>query len=276
MNCPRCGVPSPADRSACPACSWQLSRPFVDSVTELAQPSNGAGSGGLASLQTAADAFVLTPPSSLTHAQHPQRSLARRLGRRGWPRRREPPRNGSAIAVLPEEARWEAPPRLEVFELPVVQTSFDFSSQPETESLPALSRVSSLEARLNAGLVDAGLILGAALGFFALFAALGGSLGVGRRDLLICLVVSYSLASAYFGFFTLVGGRTPGMRACGLDVLTFEGQPLTRQHSLWRAFGYAVSAGSLLLGFFWAAVDERHLTWHDLISRTFVTSRSQA
>lgn len=229
----------------------------------------------MATLQTAADAFVLTPPSSLNHAQHPQRSLARRLGRRAWQRRREPPRNGNAIALLPEEARWEAPPRLEVFDLPVVQTSFDFSAQPETESLPALSRVSSLEARLNAGLVDAGLILGAALGFFALFAALGGSLGVERRDLLIYLIVSYSLASAYFGFFTLVGERTPGMRACGLGVLTFEGQPLTWQHSLWRAFGYAVSAGSLLLGFFWAAVDEHRLTWHDLISRTFVTHRLQ-
>lgn len=124
-------------------------------------------------------------------------------------------------------------------------------------------------------MVDAGVVLGAALGFFALFAVLGGSLGVGRRDLLIYLVVSYSLASAYFGFFTLAGGRTPGMRACGLGVLTFEGQPLTRQHALWRAFGYGVSAGSLLLGFFWAAVDERHLTWHDLISRTFVTHRLQ-
>lgn len=176
--------------------------------------------------------------------------------------------------MLPEEARWEAPPRLEVFELPVVQSSFDFSAEPEAEALPQPSRVASLEARLNAGLVDAGIILGAALGFFALFAALGGSLGVGRRDLLIYLLVSYSLASAYFGFFTLVGGRTPGMRACGLGVLTFEGQPPTRQHALWRAFGYAVSAGSLLLGFLWAAVDERRLTWHDLVSRTYLTHRS--
>ena len=235
---------------------------------------NGAAPAGQSALQTAADAFVLTPPSSLSHQQHPQRSLARRLGRRGWRRRREPPLNGSAVAVLPEEARWEAPPRLEVFELPVVQSSFDFSAEPEAEALPQPSRVASLEARLNAGLVDAGIILGAALGFFALFAALGGSLGVGRRDLLIYLLVSYSLASAYFGFFTLVGGRTPGMRACGLGVLTFEGQPPTRQHSLWRAFGYAVSAGSLLLGFLWAAVDERRLTWHDLVSRTYLSHRT--
>lgn len=274
MNCPRCGISAPADRSACPACSWQLSRPFDDVPVDSAHGNNGAAAGGQVALQTAADAFALTPPSSLTHAQHPQRSLARRWGRRAWHRRREPPRNGSAVAVLPEEARWEAPPRLEVIELPLVQTSFDFSAEPEAEILPAPSRVASLEARLNAGLLDAGLILGAALGFFALFAALGGSLGVDRRDLLVYLLVCYSLASAYFGFFTLVGGRTPGMRACRLGVLTFEGQPLTRQHALWRAFGYAVSAGSLLLGFLWAAVDERHLSWHDLVSRTFITDRT--
>jgi uncharacterized RDD family membrane protein YckC len=186
------------------------------------------------------------------------------------------PRNGNAVAVLPEEARWEAPARFEVVELPLVQTSFDFSSEREPEALPAPSRVASLEARLNAGLLDAGLVLAAALGFFGLFALLGGSLGVGRRDLLIYLLVGYSLASAYFGFFTLVAGRTPGMRACGLSVLTFEGQAPTRQHALWRAFGYAVSAGSLMLGFLWAAVDERHLTWHDLVSRTFLTDRTQS
>lgn len=182
--------------------------------------------------------------------------------------------NGNAVAVLPEEAGWQAPPRLEVIEMPLVQTSFDFTADEDPAALLALKSMAPLEARLQAGLVDAGLILGASAAFFGFFALLGGGLSLGRRDLLIYLLVTFSLASLYFGLFTLLGGRTPGIRSCGLRVLTFEGQPLTRQHALWRAFGYIVSTGALLLGFLWAAVDERQLTWHDLISRTFLTDRT--
>ena len=178
--------------------------------------------------------------------------------------------NGNAVAVLPAEARWETPARLELIEMPLVQTAFDFTADSETERLPSLARIASIERRLEAGLRDAGLVLGAALLFFVLFALLGGELGVGRRDLLMVLAVAYSLAVVYFGLFTFFGSRTIGMRACGLVPLTFEGQPLTRQHKLWRAFGYGVSTGALLLGFFWATADDRHLTWHDQISRTYL------
>lgn len=276
MNCPRCGVSSHADRSTCVACSWQLSRPFTTGVIELLpEPVVDSRDAG-ARIQTAVDAFVLTSPTSLERPQRPQRPLARRLGRRSWHRRREPPLDGNAIAVLPEEARWEAPSRLEVIEMPLVQSSFDFTAEEDAETLLALRRIAPLEARLQAGLVDAGLILGASAAFFALFALLGGGLSLGRRDLLIYFLVAFSLASLYLGLFTLLGGRTPGMRASGLTVLTFEGQPLTPQHALWRAFGYIVSTGALLLGFLWAAVDERQLTWHDLISRTFLTDRSSS
>lgn len=174
------------------------------------------------------------------------------------------------MAVLPDGARWEAPPRLELIEMPLVQSTFDFPADSEAERLPSLARIASIERRLEAGLRDTGLVLGAALLFFALFALLGGQLGAGRRDLLMYLVVTYSLAIVYFGLFTLFGSRTVGMRACGLVPLTFEGQPLSRQHKLWRAFGYGVSTGALLLGFFWASADDRHLTWHDHISRTFL------
>jgi len=271
MNCPRCGVSAHADRSTCPACSWTLWQPFASDSGDPNGRKGITGVEGTEGLQTAADAFALTPPGRFDRTPRP---LVRRLGRRPWPRRREPRVGGDGVAVLPEEARWEAPPRLEVIEMPLVQTSFDFSVSSEVESLPARGRVAPLEARLEAGLVDAALILAAGLGFFALFAGLGGELGLGRRDLLVYLLVAYSLACLYFGLFTLSGGRTPGMRRCGLSLLTFEGQPLTRQHTLWRAFGYVASTGALLIGFFWAAVDERTLTWHDLISRTFLAPDS--
>ncbi|MGH9863202.1 MAG: RDD family protein [Candidatus Acidiferrales bacterium] len=234
-------------------------------------PRGNGSSSSTSSVQTAADAFALTPPVYFEHSPRHQQAQRRSVRRRAWGRRHRPPVNGNAVAVLPEDARWEAPPRFELIEMPLVQTAFDFPADSETERLPSLARIAPIERRLEAGLRDAGVILAAALLFFVLFALLGGELGVGRHHVLMYLAVTYSLAVVYFGLFTFFDGRTVGMRACGLLPLTFEGQPLTRQHKLWRAFGYGVSTGALLLGFFWAAADDRHLTWHDHISRTFLS-----
>ena len=44
---------------------------------------------------------------------------------------------------------------------------------------------------------------------------------------------------------------------------------------LWRSFGYLVSAGTLLFGFLAALWDEDHLTWHDRISQTYLTSADE-
>lgn len=189
--------------------------------------------------------------------------------------------NGNAVAVLPEEARWETPPRLEVIEMPLVQSSFDFSAaQPDADYLPARG-VAPVGVRCLAGLLDTTLILLAGGIFFGLFsllaspaAGLGGQWDFARHDLLIYLLAGFTLTSLYFALFTLLSGRTPGMHYYGLRVVAFDGQPMSPGRALWRAFGYVVSTGSLLLGFFWAAVDDRHLTWHDHISQTFVTDRT--
>ncbi|MGH9813766.1 MAG: RDD family protein, partial [Candidatus Acidiferrales bacterium] len=89
--------------------------------------------------------------------------------------------------------------------------------------------------------------------------------------LLVYLLANFVLAAAYFGLFTLFGGRTPGMQAHGLYAATFESKRLPEDRALWRAFGYVVSIASLGLGFFWAALDDRGLTWHDMISQTLIT-----
>jgi len=39
-----------------------------------------------------------------------------------------------------------------------------------------------------------------------------------------------------------------------------------------RAAGYLLSAGTLFLGFLWALWDEDGLTWHDRLSRTYLTA----
>jgi len=268
MNCPRCDSSTYADRLYCPSCNWQLSRPFTAGATPQTFSSNGTLEPRARS-QSAPDPFILTPPTRAEWMNRPQRW-------RGFTRhhRHQLPTNGNAVAVLPAEARWEAPPRLEVLEMPVVQSAFDFTAAEQESQQLAARAAAPVGVRFQAGLFDAMLILLASGIFFGLFAVLGGHVGFARRDLLIYLLAAYSLAIVYLGLFTLLGGRTPGMQHHHLRVVSFEGKPLGRTQALWRAFGYGVSTGSLLLGFFWALADERRLTWHDHVSQSFITDRT--
>ena len=159
-------------------------------------------------------------------------------------------------------------------ELPLIQASFDFGAAEREAERLAERAAASLQVRFQAGVVDFGLILLASAVFFGLFALLSGELRLARRDLLVLLLAGFALACLYFGLFTFLGGRTPGMQSQGLRVVSFEGLPPSRVQTLWRAFGYVVSIGSLLLGFLWAVGDERHLSWHDRISGTFLTDRT--
>jgi len=268
MNCPRCDSSTYADRLYCPSCNWQLSRPFTAGATRPTFSSNGSLE-ARAHVQSAPDPFILTPPTRAEWMNRPQRRRA--LARH---HRHQPPTNGNAVAVLPAEARWEAPPRLEVVEMPVVQSSFDFTAAEQEAQQLAARAAAPVGVRFQAGLFDAMLILLASGVFFGLFAVLGGQVSIARRDLLIYLLAAYSLSVLYLGLFTLLGGRTPGMQHHHLRVVSFEGKPLGRTQALWRAFGYVVSTGSLLLGFFWALADERRLTWHDHISQSFLTDRT--
>ena len=80
----------------------------------------------------------------------------------------------------------------------------------------------------------------------------------------------------YFALFTVFGGTTPGMMLHGIQVVSFTGEPPTPRQLLLRSAGYVLSAGSSFLGFLWAYWDEDHLTWHDRISRTYLTAADVA
>jgi len=267
-----------ADRTCCPSCDWQLSRPFTSAADYAPIGSNnGRNRSAPAYGNTNGDSFSLTPPDVADWARRPQPRhwrdrQRRRFGHRA--RRHTFSNDADAVAVLPEGARWAEPAHLEVVSMPVVQSSFDFDlAEQEAQQLAARASA-PVSLRLQAALFDATLVLFAGGVFFALFVLLGGQLGLARRDLLIYLLAGYALTVAYFGLFTLLGSQTPGMQYYRLRVVNFEGKPPTSSQKLWRSFGYVISTGSLLLGFLWAVADERRLTWHDHISHTFITDRT--
>jgi uncharacterized RDD family membrane protein YckC len=131
-----------------------------------------------------------------------------------------------------------------------------------------------LRLRAAAHFRDLRLIAGAVLLFLSAL-PLAPYLGVPLQPgwILFAGVVcgSVLLSLLYALLFVWGAAVTPGMRRTGLRLVTFDGQPAPRSQRLWRVFGSIVSAGSFLIGYLWAVVDEEKLYWHDHISKTYLT-----
>jgi len=145
------------------------------------------------------------------------------------------------------------------------------------EALPTVLRpvlpLAPLGRRFAAGLADLGvLLLGGAL-FGLIFWIAGGHISYSPLNFAVLAFASIFFVTAYFGAFTALAGATPGLLLFGLEVRNWEGQFPTTRESLWRAFGYLISASALMLGFVWALMDSESLSWHDHMSSTFITTR---
>jgi uncharacterized RDD family membrane protein YckC len=148
------------------------------------------------------------------------------------------------------------------------------SPEPPPTALRATLPMAPLSRRFAAGLADMGvLLLGAAL-FSLIFWFAGGRISFfSAVTIAVLAFVAIFFVSVYYGAFTALAGATPGLLLFGLEVRNWEGHFPTVRESLWRAFGYMVSAAALMLGFVWAFVDAETLCWHDHISSTFITTR---
>jgi len=294
--CPRCGAVSSANGSACSLC---------DSPFTLGEESSAASSAEQTSARSIdphsidaldsslAEAAELEPAIPIESEEPEWRlELARRLhlyrSRRGQvDDDSQPPLPFSheieapAPESLPEPPRpvarpsWRSRPRSHArVEIRVDQPEFDFSTadgssqHPETAGVP----VASLAQRRFAGLLDAGFVILAYIGFLSLFRSLGGQLSFEKFDWIVYAATFFLMYLQYFMLFTVFSGDTPGMRMRGLSVVSLDGSlPGTRQ-LLWRSFGYILSGSTLLMGFLWSFWDEDHFTWQDRISQTYLTS----
>ena len=160
-----------------------------------------------------------------------------------------------------------------VLQRPLLDVPLATDGEPFPEKRALLpAPVAGLDRRFVAGIID-GAVLG--LGC-ALFATIFWLAAGGVSDTLLNWIMGISLlavfTAAYFVTFTALSDGTPGLISQGLEVRNLNGEALTRRQALWRGLGYLVSAGSFLLGFAWALVDEERLTWHDRISDTFVVA----
>ena len=141
---------------------------------------------------------------------------------------------------------------------------------PEQRS--GLYPVASMDERRLAGLIDGACLLFACGGFLALFSSLGGQFTFSKMSAAVYTIAFAIVYLQYFSLFTVFGGTTPGMMLRGLRVVDFSGETPSPRQLLLRAAGYALSAGTFFLGYFWAMWDEDELTWHDRISHTYLSS----
>jgi uncharacterized RDD family membrane protein YckC len=132
--------------------------------------------------------------------------------------------------------------------------------------------VASLGDRQLAGVIDAACLLFAFGGFVALFGSLGGQLTLSKMNAAVYLVALSVVYFQYFALFTVFGATTPGMMFRGLQVMSFSGDTPTPRQMLLRSAGYMLSAGTCFIGFLWALWDEDQLTWHDRLSKTYLSS----
>jgi uncharacterized RDD family membrane protein YckC len=123
---------------------------------------------------------------------------------------------------------------------------------------------------------SAGLIGGARLGDFdsGLPSGAAATIAFGLFGLLLFLL-TFVLAVAYFPFFWVRSGQTPGMRPFGLYVVRdSDGGKISLGQAVLRLIGMWVSAIPLYLGFIWIFIDPRRRGWHDLIAGTVVVERT--
>ena len=132
--------------------------------------------------------------------------------------------------------------------------------------------VASIDDRRLSALIDAMCLLFACGGFLALFGSLGGHFAFSKLSAAVYAASFAIVYLQYFALFTVFGGTTPGMMLRGMRVVDFSGEPPSPRQLLYRAAGYMLSAGTFFLGFLWAQWDEDELTWHDRISRTYLSS----
>jgi uncharacterized RDD family membrane protein YckC len=155
-----------------------------------------------------------------------------------------------------------------------IQPELDFSSRPDDRAHPqnAIVPVAGLAERRIAGALDAAFLGLTYAGFLFLFRSLGGHMMLEKVDAVVYLATFYLFYVQYFFLFTVFAGATPGMQLRELTIVRLDGTlPDTRQ-LLWRAFGYAMSGATFMLGFVWSTWDEDKFTWHDRISQTYVTA----
>ena len=133
-------------------------------------------------------------------------------------------------------------------------------------------RAAWFRLRFLACLLDGMLIAAAAGVFVATLDAFRARLPAAAPEINLetAAAAFFILLCFYWLLFIYFAGRTQGMRWTGLEIATLDGEEPTESQRLMRVLGMIVSLATFGIGFAWALVDERKLTFHDNMSKTMI------
>ncbi len=143
-------------------------------------------------------------------------------------------------------------------------------AEPEPEEAGPIEGGASLARRIFAAACDSVLIATASALFGAIFLYIVGTIPRTRVTVATAAALPVFMWAIYQYLFLVHAAGTPGMRLARVRVRTFDGLPARRSIRRWRAIAMVVSGLALGMGFFWAAIDEYGLCWHDRITHTFL------
>jgi uncharacterized RDD family membrane protein YckC len=127
--------------------------------------------------------------------------------------------------------------------------------------------------RSVAALLDSAMIFIGCGIFLGVFQTLGGNIRVDKFDIMM-MICSLTLITLFYGFlFAAAGRETAGQNWTELRLINFDGFPPDRPSRFLRFTGCWLSFGACGIGLLWSLLDEENLTWHDHMSKTFLTVR---
>jgi uncharacterized RDD family membrane protein YckC len=230
----------------------QTTLPFAESTASHPEESRH----GVAVATAVEETLPLTAPESAPAATDEEFSFTIAIGR----------------YIAPPSAGGDGRMEIDVSVSPNAQREGNETEESSNIKNYGLYPVASLEDRRIAAIIDLVCLLFAYGGFMALFSSLGGQFSATKLNAVVYTATFAVVYLQYFALFTIFGGTTPGMMFRGLQVASFSGAPPTPRQYLWRSIGYVLSAAAVFAGFAWSWWDEDHLTWHDRISRTYLSS----
>jgi uncharacterized RDD family membrane protein YckC len=172
------------------------------------------------------------------------------------------PKGTEAMLGTKPPIRTEAPSRKSLSATPAPSPAREVSTT---------APIAPLAIRAVAGVLDFAIIVVAVGVFLGVFYMMGGVALTDLDGLRSISAAFLAIVCFYWIFYVGYLGGTSGMNWLGLRVLNFDGEPPTSAQRRTRALGTILSTLSLGLGFAWSIADEEKLTWHDRMSKTFVT-----
>lgn len=153
-------------------------------------------------------------------------------------------------------------------------SNLEFNGEQQAAALPQSSivcdaPVAPIRLRLQAAAID-GLIMAAGCALvLGMFRLLGGEMMLDKHITPFAVLAVVTVPLFYKLLWTFAGRDSVGMRAAGLQLVDFDGNPPSDAGRYQRLCGTLLSFLAGGMGMVWALVDEDGLTWHDHISSTF-------